>query len=106
METQKAGYTINPAYIEVTYNKKIYKPIIVRGPYWGGGYAQETQGVLPGLKWNCIHPDVELPNNFESLSINEKTCVEVEFSLNTFSPDEEFQVTLGGIMKSNSIFCQ
>lgn len=100
METEKEGYTFNPAHVEIQYKNNLYKPTIARGPYPGGGPSREVEKAVPGHKWECSPPKDELVAALEPHPAHGKTCVEVEFSLDTLGPEEEFHVILDGIEKN------
>jgi hypothetical protein len=98
METKSEGYMFNPEHIEIEHKNTKYKPISHRGPYIGGGQLREVKRTIPGHKWDCVRPEGGLHGQ-QLYPVSGKVCFEIEFPIQTLSPEEEFRVTVGGIVK-------
>lgn len=101
-ETKVSDYSFEWREIILSYSGTTYVPEEAVGPLTTLGWSQELERVKPGHSWTCVGfgnkrfetatpPSAAIPN---------KGCIRLRYNVKTPSPDDPFDLTLGGIKKS------
>ena len=99
-ENSSGSYSLFPAAVVVRKESLSSAPVSVRGPLTRIGFPRELQKTSFGHPWVCSEQGGAMPiQEFTELKLPEKSCVVLEFSMPTPSPQSEFSVVVGGLKK-------